>query len=144
MGNLFVRQVMSRRIITSKPDLTLKEASKIMGESHIGSLIITENEKIVGIVTNSDIMRAIGNDKDPETTLVREVMSRDVKVVEPDKSLEDAVKIMVDNKIKKLPVVENEKLVGIITASDIAVVQPRLIASIASLLSIRIPMYSGG
>jgi len=141
---MFVRQVMSRRIITSKPDLTLKEASKIMGESHIGSLIITENEKIVGIVTNSDIMRAIGNDKDPETTLVREVMSRDVKVVEPDKSLEDAVKIMVDNKIKKLPVVENEKLVGIITASDIAVVQPRLIASIASLLSIRIPMYSGG
>jgi CBS domain-containing protein len=141
---MFVRQVMSRRIITVKPTLTLKEASKIMGEEHIGSLIITENEKIVGIVTNSDIMRAIGNDKDPETTLVGDVMSKNVKVVEPDKSLEDAVKVMVDNKIKKLPVVENEKLVGIITASDIAVVQPRLIASIASLLSIRIPMYSGG
>jgi CBS domain-containing protein len=135
---------MNRRIITCKPTLTLKEASKIMGESHIGSLVVTEDDKIVGIITNSDIMRAIGNDKDPNTTLVGEVMSRDVKVIEPDRSLEDAVKMMIENKIKKLPVVDNQKLVGIITASDIAVVQPRLIASIASLLSIRIPMYSGG
>jgi len=141
---MFVRQVMNRRIITCKPTLTLKEASKIMGESHIGSLVVTEDDKIVGIITNSDIMRAIGNDKDPNTTLVGEVMSRDVKVIEPDRSLEDAVKMMIENKIKKLPVVDNQKLVGIITASDIAVVQPRLIASIASLLSIRIPMYSGG
>lgn len=141
---MFVRQVMNRTVVTSRADATLKEASKVMGETHIGCLVVVENEKIVGIVTNSDILRAISKDKDPNTTLVGDIMSRNVKVVEPDKSLEDAIKMMVDNKIKKLPVVENEKLIGIITASDIAVVQPRLIASISSLLSIRVPVYSGG
>jgi CBS domain-containing protein len=142
---MFVRQVMSRSIVTTKPDTSLKEASRIMGEMHIGCLVVLdESEKIVGIVTNSDVLRAIANDKDPNTTLISDIMSRNVKVVEPDKSLEDAIKLMVDNKIKKLPVVENDKLIGIITASDIAVVQPRLIASISSLLSIRVPMFSGG
>jgi CBS domain-containing protein len=141
---MFVRQVMNRTIVTTKPDANLKEASKVMGETHIGCLVVMENEKIVGIITNSDILRAIAQDKEPGTTLIGDIMSKNVQIIEPDKSLEDAIKVMVDNKIKKLPVVENEKLIGIITASDIAVVQPRLIASISSLLSIRVPVYSGG
>ena len=141
---MLVRQVMNRTIVTAKGETTIKEASKIMGEMHIGCLIITEDDKIKGLVTNSDLLRAIARDCDPATTTLQEIMSKDVKVIEPERTLEDAIKLMVEHKIKKLPVVEDNKLIGIITASDIAVVQPKLVASISSLLSIRVPVYSGG
>jgi predicted transcriptional regulator len=67
-----------------------------------------------------------------------------VITVEPDKTIEEAVNLMTKHKIKKLPVVEDNKLVGIVTASDIVVVEPKLIESIANLVSIKLPGYRGG
>jgi predicted transcriptional regulator len=67
-----------------------------------------------------------------------------VITVEPDKTIEEAVNLMTKHKIKKLPVVEDNKLVGIVTASDIIVVEPKLIESIANLVSIKLPGYRGG
>jgi len=135
---------MNRSVVTAKPDITLKEASKVMSEFHIGSLIIVKNKKIVGILTSSDILKAVASDKDPNVTLAEEIMSKNVKTIEPDKDLDDAVLTMIENKIKRLPVVSGDKLVGILTASDIIVIEPKLIAKFASLLSLRLPSYSGG
>jgi predicted transcriptional regulator len=71
-------------------------------------------------------------------------MTKNVIMIEPDKTIEDAVNLMTDNRIKKIPVVKDGNLVGIITASDIIVVEPKLIENIANLISIKIPGYRGG
>jgi predicted transcriptional regulator len=71
-------------------------------------------------------------------------MTTEVITIRPDQSVEDAAELMARHGIKKLPVVENKKLLGIVTASDIVVIQPKLIQKIASLVSIRFPAYTGG
>ncbi len=141
---MLVREVMNRQIVTAKPELSLKEASKVMTDMRIGSLLVVEKEKILGIVTGSDVLKAVASGKDPERTLVESSMSKNVKIIEPEKTIEEAVSIMVENKIKKLPVVDEGKIIGIITASDIVTIEPKLIANIAELMSMRLPGYSGG
>ncbi len=141
---MLVRNVMKRDVITAKQDLTLREAAKIMTELRIGSLVITEDHELKGIVTGTDILKAIARGKDVDTVLVKEIMSSPVKTIEPSADLEDAVDIMVKNKIKRLVVVEGGKIVGIITASDILAIEPKLIEHLSKLMSLRLPGYSGG
>jgi len=141
---MIVRDVMNRNVIATKPDTSIRKAAEIMSQRHIGSLIVLEDEKIAGIITNTNVLRAVAEKKDPDATAVADVMAKDVITIEPGKKIEDAVELMIKYKIKKLPVVENEKLVGVVTASDIIVVEPKLIEAIASLVSIKIPGYQGG
>ena len=144
LRNMLVRNVMKRDVITAKPDLTLREAAKIMTKFRIGSLVIAENHELKGIVTGTDILKAIAQGKDVDTVLVKEIMSSPVKTIDPSADLEDAVDIMVKNKIKRLVVVEGGKIVGIITASDILAIEPKLIEHLSNLMSLRLPGYSGG
>ncbi|MGC8812189.1 MAG: cyclic nucleotide-binding/CBS domain-containing protein [Candidatus Aenigmatarchaeota archaeon] len=142
---MLIKEVMNRNVIAVKPETSVREAAKVMAKYHIGSLIILEEERIVGIITEGDILRkVIVEGKDLDETKVREIMTERVFTIEPDKTIDDAVKLMMEKKIKKLPVMENEKLVGIITASDIMVVEPKLIEAIAGLISLKIPGYQGG
>jgi CBS domain-containing protein len=141
---MLIRNIMNKKVIVAKPEVTLKEASEVMSKLHIGSLIITQDEKIVGILTGTDVLKSVAQGKNPDATSVEEIMSKDVKTISPDKSIQDAVDLMVKHKIKKLPVVDGKKLLGMITASDIVVVEPKLVASIASLVSLKLPGYSGG
>jgi CBS domain-containing protein len=115
-----------------------------MIEFDIGSLVVTKGDNILGILTSTDILKAVSDGKNFDKTLAEEIMSKEVETIEPDKALEDAVDVMVKHKIKKLPVTENGKLVGIITTSDIFVVEPKLIESVASLISLKLPGYQGG
>jgi CBS domain-containing protein len=139
-----VKTVMNKNVVIAKKDITLKEATEVMTKLHIGCLVITENQKILGIITSSDILKAIANDKNPNTVLAEEIMSKNVITIDPDKRIEDAVDIMMKYGIKKLPVVSDDKIEGIITASDIIVVEPKLIATVASLISLKMPGYTGG
>ena len=141
---MIIREVMNKSVVIGKAELNVKEACNVMIKFNIGSLLITNDKKIIGILTPKNIVKAIANGRDPEKTLVDSVMTKKVITIEPDKELEEAVDLMVKNRIKKLPVVENGKLVGIISASDIITIEPRLIESIASLLSVRTPTYTGG
>lgn len=142
---MLVRDVMNKNVITVKPDLSVREAVKLMTRYHIGSLVVMENERIVGILTEGDILRKVViEERDLDETKVKEIMSENVITVEPDKRIEDAVELMTQHKIKKLPVVEDDKLIGIITTSDIIVVEPKLIEAVASLISLKIPGYRGG
>ena len=141
---MIVRNVMHKDVVTVRPNLSLREASKIMSKFGIGSLVVVEDENLVGIITSTDIIKAVAEGKDVDNTLVSEVMSKDVITVDPDESLEEAVEKMMEKNIKRLPVVEGGKLVGIITASDIIVVEPKLIEGIANLLSLKLPGYKGG
>jgi len=141
---MLVRDIMRKEVMTAKPDATVKEAAAAMSRLHIGSLVVVAEEKIVGIVTERNVLTAIASGKDPELTTVEEVMAKNVITIKPDEKIDTAVALMAEHKIKKLPVVDGGKLVGIITASDIIVVEPKLIESIANLLSIKLPGYRGG
>lgn len=142
---MLVRDVMNKNVVIAKPDVTIREASGVMNKFSIGSLVVVEDKNIVGIITERNVLTAVAEGKDPETMPIENIMTKKVITITPDKPVEEAVDLMVKNKIKKLPVVgEGNKLVGIITASDIIVVEPKLIASIASLISLRLPGYRGG
>lgn len=141
---MLVRDVMNRNVVVGKPELTIREATQVMGDMHIGSLIVRDNESIMGIVTERDVLMAVAKGVDPEESTVEDIMTKSVVTIDADKKLEEAVDLMVEHKIKKIPVTEGKKLIGIITASDIVVVEPKLVANIASLISMNIPGYRGG
>ena len=92
-----------------------------MREEHIGSLPITDDEQLVGMITDRDITtRVVAEAGDPKTTSVGDVYSRDLISVEPDKDLEEALQLMARHQVRRLPVVENGRLVGIVAQADIA------------------------
>lgn len=137
---LKIRDVMVKNVFTVDVNHTAKHAAKIMNRCEIGSLIVLENGAVAGIVTERDMLRKIiDRGRDPEKTMVREIMSRPVIVVSPETPLEEAVLLMVKYKIKKLPVMERingeERLVGLVTLTDIARFQPKLIETLKELFA---------
>ena len=129
-----VRDVMVREVITVDEDSSVKEAVDIMNEFQIGSLIVLERGKAMGIVTERDFLRrVIAGAKDVVNTKVKEIMTTPLVVVEPSTDLEEAVKLMLKSKIKKLAVVDANKLVGIVTLTDIARFQPQMIRMLKQL-----------
>jgi CBS domain-containing protein len=131
---LKVRDVMVREVITVDEDSSVKEAVDIMNEFQIGSLIVLERGKALGIVTERDFLRrVIAGAKDVVNTKVKEIMTTPLVVVEPSTDLEEAVKLMLKSKIKKLAVVDANKLVGIVTLTDIARFQPQMMRMLKKL-----------
>jgi CBS domain-containing protein len=97
------------------------EAARLMREEHIGSLPITDGEKLVGMITDRDITtRVVAEAADPNMTSVEGVYSRDLISVEPDNDLQEALQLMARHQVRRLPVVENDRLVGIVAQADIA------------------------
>jgi CBS domain-containing protein len=131
---LKVSDVMVREVITVDGDSTVKEAVDIMNQFQIGSLIILGKGRAVGIVTERDFLkRVVGEARDVNKTKVKEIMSTPLVVVEPTMDLEEAVKLMFQKKIKKLAVTDANKLVGIVTLTDIARFQPQMIRMLKQL-----------
>jgi len=141
---MLVKDVMNKNVVVAKSDVTIREATKVMNKFRIGSLVVLKEEKIAGILTERNVLEAVAGGKDADTTAIEDIMTKKVITIDPDESVEAAVDLMTQHKIKKLPVVENNKLKGIITASDIVVVEPKLIASVANLISMKLPGYRGG
>jgi CBS domain-containing protein len=112
---------MVREIIKIQADATVKEAVEMMNKHGIGCLIAVKNGKPVGIMTERDILkRVIPESKNPEKAQVSEVMSTPLIAGGSDMYVEDAARLMFKKNIKKLPIMENGKLVGLLTLSDIA------------------------
>jgi CBS domain-containing protein len=97
------------------------EAAQLMREEHIGSLPITDDEQLVGMITDRDITtRVVAEAADPKTTSVGDVYSQDLISIEPDQDLEEALRLMARHQVRRLPVIENGRLVGIVAQADIA------------------------
>jgi len=97
------------------------EAARLMREEHIVSVPITDGEKLVGMMIDRDITtRVVAEAADPNTTSVEDVYSRDLISVEPDQALDEALQLMARHQVRRLPVVENNRLVGIVAQADIA------------------------
>jgi CBS domain-containing protein len=141
---MLVKDVMNKNVVVAKSDVSIREATKVMNKFHIGSIVVVKGEKIVGIMTERNVLKAVASGKDMDSTMIEDIMSMNVVTTDPEATIESAVDLMVQPKIKKLPVVEGNKIRGIITASDIVVVEPKLIASVADLISMKLPGYRGG
>jgi len=116
-----IKDIMVEEVITVDANSTVKDAVKLMNKHEIGCLIVEEEEKVIGIVTERDFLkRVIEDSKDPEKTKVSEIMSNPLIVGSVEMKLEDVIKQMFTWKIKKLPIVENGRLVGLVTLTDIA------------------------
>jgi len=125
---LKVEDVMVESVVTVDVDSSVMKAVRIMNEHEIGCLVVTRRGKAVGIITERDLLqRVIGKSKNPSRTKVREIMTKPLIAGQPDMDLEDATRLMFQKKIKKLPVVEHGKLLGLITLTDVARFQPQMI-----------------
>jgi CBS domain-containing protein len=112
---------MIKTVETVEAKATIIEAVTIMNEHEIDCLVIVKDERPVGIITERDMLtRVLLEAKDPETTKVSQIMSTPLVLGEPQMSIQDAVRLMVEKEIKKLPIIENGLLVGLITLTDLA------------------------
>jgi CBS domain-containing protein len=118
MGNL--SEYMSSPVITILPSKTVVEAAKLMTEKNIESLVVSWGTDAVGILTEKDIVRRVVAKELPYHTQVLEMMSKPVITINIDSFVEDAVRMMRENGVKRLPVEEKSLIIGIIAASDLA------------------------
>ena len=116
-----VRDVMTGNPRSIDSSASVVEAARLMREADIGSLPVTDGEEPVGVITDRDLTtRVVAEAADPATTSVGDVYSRDLICVAPDDSLDEAVKTMARHQVRRLPVVEGGKLVGVVAQADIA------------------------
>jgi CBS domain-containing protein len=110
---MLVKELMKRPFVVEK-NISLAEAAKIMSSKNIGSLLLISGNKVKGIVTEKDLIRNFTKHEK-----ISQVMSSKIISIEPNETLDRAVEVMRDNKIKRLPVLDEGKLVGIITLTDV-------------------------
>ena len=132
---LTVRDVMVTPVIVVGSQQTAQQAAKAMSLYGIGCLVVVENEQVVGILTEKDLInRVIVEKRDPEETLVGDIMSKPPIVARPELTLEDAIRVMFTHRIKKLIVVEGDgekrRLAGLVTLTDIARVNQSLMETL--------------
>lgn len=114
-----VKEIM-RTVFTASPSMTVKEAAKTMASRRIGSILVVEKTNLLGIVTEGDVVEAVASDKNILNCSISKIMSKKLLTVEPDDNIDDAAAIMRDNKIKRVPVVDEKgKLVGIVKITDV-------------------------
>ena len=119
-AKMLVEEVMTRNVVTIDCNNSVHDACKIFVDNKVGCLVVMDRDIIVGIITERDtIERVILQDLDPNITKVREIMSQNIKTIHALTPLEKAAQIMKDNKIKKLPVIQNNEIIGIVTETDL-------------------------
>ncbi|NIU83279.1 MAG: CBS domain-containing protein [Candidatus Thorarchaeota archaeon] len=112
---------MIKDVITLGARATVSEAVKLMNENKIGCLVVIHNENPIGIITERDMLkRVLLEARDPDTTKVSQIMTTPLVVGNPRMDIQEAVSLMTGEKIKKLPITEDGKLVGMITLTDLA------------------------
>lgn len=117
-----VKDIMTKNVATIGPDNTVLDASKVMQTHNVGAVPVCQQDgKVVGIVTDRDIVvRCIANDGDPKTTKIKDMMTPNVISAEPSMDADTAAQIMANNKIRRLPVLNNGIIAGMIAIGDLA------------------------
>ena len=117
-----VKDCMCNHVSFVKPETTIADCAKIMSDNHIGCTPVCDsNNKLVGIVTDRDIvLRAIANNKDVNKTPISQIMTTNPKYCSCNSDIEEAQRIMSNEQIRRMPVVDNNKIIGILTLGDLA------------------------
>jgi CBS domain-containing protein len=116
-----IKEVMTSEVKACEPRTTVAEAAKVMAKEDVGPVPVVEEGRLTGIVTDRDIViRVVAEGRDPNSTTVGEIASRDLVTVSPDDDLDMALKQLAQNQVRRIPVVEGGRLVGIVAQADIA------------------------
>lgn len=119
-GIVLVRDVMSTDVKVMRPDSSVKEVVATMNKFNIGSIIVCEGDKPVGVISERDILRRVVEPcLAPEVLTARQIMTSPVVTIGETASIDEAAKLMADKKVRKIPVMNKQKLVGIVTFTDI-------------------------
>jgi CBS domain-containing protein len=122
---MLVKDVMTKDVITIDRNRTILDAYKLYRDNKVGSLVVTDSDRCIGIVTERDLIeKAI--DKDLKTTLVKDIMTSNIRTISPSDNIETASEVMEKYNIKKLPVLFNDNITGIITINDIVHTKPEM------------------
>ena len=113
-----VKDIMTKNVISIGVNNSVFEAAELMSSNRVGCLVIMDEEVPIGIVTERDFVRRVVAKKLPLDTKVSEIMSKSLITVDPDASLKEAARLMSSNKIRRLPVLKQNRLVGIVVAAD--------------------------
>ena len=115
-----VSEIMSTTLTTIEPESTLGEAATIMGERKVGSVLVCEDDQLVGILTERDIVRALSSEHDAPMRPVAEWMTKGPQTTRPDADVRDALRTMVDGGFRHLPVLDADRTVGMVSIRDVA------------------------
>jgi CBS domain-containing protein len=136
-GLMIVRDVMTKNIKTVKPDDTVHAAVQKMNKFDIGSVIVISSGRPVGIITETNIMRRIVEPRmDPATVWTKDIMSSPLTTIDENAAVEEAAKIMADKRINRIPVMKGDKLVGLISSTDIVKASPTQLGILDELLKV--------
>ena len=132
---VLVRDIMSKDIRVVRPDTSVKEVVATMNKFDIGSILVVQGDRPVGIITERDILRRqVEPCLAPETLTARQIMSSPVLTIGETASIEEAAKLMARKRVKRLPVMNNQKLVGIVSFTDVVFKVPTLLAILEELV----------
>ena len=116
-----VRDIMQKNVITIEHNKTAHDAASILKEKEISFLVIIKDEKPIGVVSERDVVQKVAaEDQKASSVLIEDIMSKKFRWVSPDTPIEDAVQKMLNNNIRRLIILEDEKLVGVITQTNLA------------------------
>lgn len=145
-----VREVMKRDVMKVNPQATLAEVAKIMTNNRVGSLVVVENgDEPIGMVTESDITTVVAKGLDPHKIKISDMIKKNIRKkprlvsVSPNDNILQVTKLMVKNGVKRVPVIENGKLKGIIADKEILLISPELIEIMSEKLKERVGLVPG-
>jgi len=119
-----VRDVMTSEVTTANADTSLEEIATMMKSEDTGAIPVVEEEELLGLITDRDIViRCVAEGRDPAEVSAEDILSENLEVVDPDTDVQEALDLMGRHQIRRLPVVENGKLVGMVSLGDLAVKQ---------------------
>jgi CBS domain-containing protein len=117
-----IREVMTADPRTVEPSATLADAARAMRDDDVGAVLVVDNGNVTGIVTDRDIaVRAVADGADPETTKVADVCSEQLTTLTVDQTVEDAIRIVRERAVRRIPVLQDGRAAGIVTIGDLAI-----------------------
>ena len=115
-----IRDIMEKNVVTIEDDKTALDAANLISEKDVSFLVIMKNNIPVGVLSESDfVKRLAADDKKASEVIVSEIMSSNFRWVEPETEIEDAIQKMLNNNVRRLVILDNNKLVGVITQTDL-------------------------
>ena len=133
-----VYDCMTTKPVSVSSDISLQQCAKVMAKNHVGALVIKDGHKSIGLITEQDIVRkVIAKGINPLAKKVRDHMEKKLKTIKPNDDIYDALIVMRDSNIRHLPVVDNRKMVGLLTLKDILKIEPSLFDLLVEKFEIR-------
>jgi len=125
---ILVKTIMAKPVITIDVNKSVREAALSMSEKRVGAIVVVKKDKPVGILTDADIIKkVVARSKDPKKTNIKDIMASPLIFITPDENILNAEEKMRKHRVKRLPVIRNGKIIGIVSNTDIARASPLMI-----------------